>query len=157
IVQDDDRRHPRACAVSRLEGGGNSAVISMLTAPSVPMVSQTEIDSMKTALSPVLASYCLRNGRTRLWPRARFVFSVPRVQHRAARAAAAPNNAAVAAKAATTPIKTGLVDSLNRPGGNITGASFLSSDIMAKMLEALHELRRSASRYRRRCSHAPTR
>jgi len=57
------------------------------------------------------------------------------------------NNAAVAAKATTTtipivfsiggdPIKMGLVDSLNRPGGNITGASFLSSDIMAKMLGA---------------------
>src|SRR5262249_47623370 len=38
------------------------------------------------------------------------------------------------------PIKMGLVDSLNRPGGNITGVSFLSSDIVTKMLEALHEL-----------------
>jgi putative tryptophan/tyrosine transport system substrate-binding protein len=40
----------------------------------------------------------------------------------------------------------GLVDSLNRPGGNITGVSFLSSDIVAKMLEALHELMPKAAR-----------
>jgi len=40
----------------------------------------------------------------------------------------------------------GLVDSLNQPGGNITGVSFLSSDIVAKMLEALHELMPKAAR-----------
>jgi len=67
------------------------------------------------------------------------------------------NNAAVAAKATTTttpivftvggdPIKMGLVDSLNRPGGNITGVSFLSSDIVAKMMEAMHELMPKAAR-----------
>src|SRR5262249_4745562 len=44
------------------------------------------------------------------------------------------------------PIKMGLVDSLNRPGGNITGVSFLSSDIVTKMLEALHELLPKAER-----------
>jgi putative ABC transport system substrate-binding protein len=44
------------------------------------------------------------------------------------------------------PIKMGLVDSLNRPGGNITGVSFLSSDIVAKMMEAMHELMPKAAR-----------
>jgi putative tryptophan/tyrosine transport system substrate-binding protein len=79
------------------------------------------------------------------------------VRRRVAVIATVANNAAVAAKAATTtipivftvggdPIKMGLVDSLNGPGGNITGVSFLSSDIVAKMLEALHELMPKAAR-----------
>jgi ABC-type uncharacterized transport system substrate-binding protein len=79
------------------------------------------------------------------------------VQRRVAVIATMANNAAVAAKATTTtipivftaggdPIKMGLVDSLNRPGGNITGVSFLSSDIVTKMLEALHELMPKAAR-----------
>jgi putative ABC transport system substrate-binding protein len=61
------------------------------------------------------------------------------------------NNATVAVKAATTatpvvfsiggdPIKLGFVGSLNRPGGNITGVSFLSSALMAKMLQILREV-----------------
>ncbi len=78
-------------------------------------------------------------------------------QRRVAVIATMANNAAVAAKVATTtipivftvggdPIKMGLVESLNRPGGNITGVSFLSSDIVTKMLEALHELMPKAQR-----------
>jgi putative ABC transport system substrate-binding protein len=73
------------------------------------------------------------------------------VRRRVAVIATLANVATVAAKTATTmipivftiggdPVKMGFVSSLNRPGGNITGVSFLSSAVMAKMLEVLHEV-----------------
>src|SRR5262245_22680404 len=54
-----------------------------------------------------------------------------------------------AAKASTTvpivfvigadPVKVGFVASLNRPGGNVTGVSFLANSLLPKQFEILHE------------------
>jgi putative ABC transport system substrate-binding protein len=78
--------------------------------------------------------------------------AVDLVRKRVSLIAAIGNNlTALAAKSATTttpivftngadPVQIGLVASLNRPGGNITGVTTLASDSIQKRLQLLHDL-----------------
>jgi putative tryptophan/tyrosine transport system substrate-binding protein len=73
-------------------------------------------------------------------------------RHVAAIFATGGNGPALAAKAATTtipivfesgggdPVQAGLVASINRPGGNITGISIAQTAVLAKRFELLHQL-----------------
>jgi putative ABC transport system substrate-binding protein len=71
---------------------------------------------------------------------------------------AAMAGSALAAKAATKtipivfgwagdPVAVGLVAGINRPGGNLTGFSFMSQELLPKRLGLLHELLPQATRF----------
>jgi len=84
--------------------------------------------------------------------------AVELVQRRVAVLVAAGSPTALPAKAATTviptvfmvasdPVELGLVASLNRPGGNLTGVAYLNVEVAPKRLELLHEFVPTAKRF----------
>jgi putative tryptophan/tyrosine transport system substrate-binding protein len=86
-------------------------------------------------------------------------FAAELIRQRVAVIVTSPNpNAARAAKNATSeipivfmvsddPVKLGLVASLSRPGGNVTGVNFFISELVSKRLGLLHELLASAAHF----------
>jgi putative ABC transport system substrate-binding protein len=66
--------------------------------------------------------------------------SLPVPATRQLRQRAATSTIPIVFATGSDPARTGLVASMNRPGGNVTGVSFINSELVQKRIELLHEL-----------------
>jgi putative tryptophan/tyrosine transport system substrate-binding protein len=128
--------------VGFLNSGSSNAFQSLVTAFRQGLSDSGYVEGQKLAIE-----YRWADGDYKKLPR----LAADLVSRRVTAIFAVGPPAVMAAKAATTtipivfetagdPVQLGLVTSLARPGGNLTGVTSLNAEVGAKLLELLHEL-----------------